>query len=105
MSPHNSKGNPFYAPYEHQDLVAKHADGTGGLPFPFPTLVYLPDEDRYEEAQKLQEGANGVSISGAQVREVYLANGRPLPKWFTRTEMAKILKESHPPYHKQGISI
>jgi sulfate adenylyltransferase len=39
------------------------------------------------------------------VREEYLNNGRPLPAWFTRPEVAEILAESFPPRHKQGVCV
>jgi sulfate adenylyltransferase len=72
---------------------------------PFELVVYLPDEDRYELASKVPEGANVAMISGTQVREDYLAKGVPLPEWFTRKESAQILLEAHPPRHKQGFCI
>ena len=72
---------------------------------PFRMLVYLPDEGRYEEVTKIPAGAVTASISGTQVREDYLQNGRQLPEWFTRPEVAEILAESHPPRHRQGVCI
>jgi sulfate adenylyltransferase len=68
-------------------------------------LVYLPDEDRYEEVSRVPDQAKTASISGTQVREEYLNNGRKLPSWFTRPEVADILSDSYPPRHKQGICI
>ena len=68
-------------------------------------MVYLPDEDRYELASKVPEGAKVSMISGTQVREDYLSKGIPLPEWFTRPESAQILLEAHPPRHKQGFCI
>ena len=44
-------------------------------------------------------------ISGTQVREDYLQKGIPLPEWFTRPEVAKIMAETYPPTHEQGICI
>jgi len=46
-----------------------------------------------------------ASISGTQVREEYLNNGRRLPAWFTRPEVAEILAETNPPRHKQGVCV
>src|SRR5205807_9476636 len=43
------RGRPFYGPYDAQELVARHEAETGVAPLPFSELVYLPDEDRYEE--------------------------------------------------------
>jgi sulfate adenylyltransferase len=39
------------------------------------------------------------------VREEYLDNGRKLPEWFTRPEVAEIMGEIYPPRHKQGVCI
>jgi sulfate adenylyltransferase len=72
---------------------------------PFSELVYLEDEERYEEVSRIPAGAKIASSSGTQVREQYLRNGKKLPEWFTRPEVAEILAESHPPRHRQGVCI
>jgi len=101
----DSTGKPFYGPYDAQELAEKYSDELGVKIIPFKTLVYLPDEGRYEEISKVPKGVRTVSISGTQVREEYLNNGRKLPEWFTRPEVAEILAESYPPRHKQGVCI
>jgi len=101
----DSTGKPFYGPYDAQQLVAKHAEELGITPLPCDELVYLPDEDRYEQVSNLPKGASWSSISGTQVREEYLGGGKLLPKWFTRPEVAEILAESYPPRHRQGVCI
>jgi sulfate adenylyltransferase len=68
-------------------------------------LVYLPEEARYEEISKVEPEAKTASISGTQVREEYLQNGRDLPDWFTRPEVAQILAETYPPRYRQGVCI
>jgi sulfate adenylyltransferase len=72
---------------------------------PFSELVYLPDEDRYEEMSKIPQGTRTATISGTQVREEFLGKGRLLPTWFTRPETAEILAEAYPPRHRQGLCI
>jgi sulfate adenylyltransferase len=101
----DSKGNPFYGPYEAQDMLTQYAEETGVTPVPFEELVYLADEDRYEEKGKIPANARTASISGTQVREEFLAKGKALPEWFTRKETAEILAEVNPPRHKQGVCI
>ena len=101
----DSYGKPFYGPYDAQELVARHADEIGVRMIPFSEMVYLADEDRYEEASRVMAGARTAAISGTQVREDYLHKGRPLPGWFTRPEVADVLAESYPPRHKQGVVI
>lgn len=101
----DSQGNPFYGPYEAQALVAQYADEVGVQPVEFKELVYLSDEERYEETNKVPENASIFTISGTQVRDDYLAKGKILPDWFTRQETAEILQQMYPPRHKQGFCI
>jgi sulfate adenylyltransferase len=72
---------------------------------PFTALSYLPEEDRYVEETEALPGARIFSISGTQVRNEYLANGRLLPAWFTRPETAAILAKMSPPRHKRGFCV
>jgi sulfate adenylyltransferase len=101
----DSKDRPFYGPYDAQELVAKFEGETGVKPVPFSELLYIPEEDRYEESSRIPEGKRTASISGTEVRERYLQRGRQLPDWFTRPEVASILAEAHPPRHGQGFCI
>jgi sulfate adenylyltransferase len=101
----DSAGKPFFGPYDAQALVARHAAEIGVQMVPFHELVYLPDEDRYEEADRVPEGGKLLQLSGTQVRDEYLAKGRPLPEWFTRAETAAILAEMHPPAHERGFCV
>ena len=101
----DSNGKPFYGPYEAQDMLIQYEKETGVHPVPFQELVYLVNEDRYEEKDKVPPGAKIASISGTQVREDYLAKGKTLPEWFTRKETAEILAETNPPRHRQGVCV
>jgi sulfate adenylyltransferase len=102
---HASPGAGFYGPYDAQELVAKHEDEIGVKMIPFKELVYIADEDRYEEASRIPAGAETRSISGTQVRDDFLGAGRALPDWFTRREVADILADSYPPRHRQGFCV
>ena len=101
----DSTGKPFYGPYDAQQMVEKHAEELGVDAVPFQMLVYLPEEDRYEEVHKVTKDTKTASISGTQVREQYLQVGRQLPEWFTRPEVAEILAETYPPRHRQGVCV
>ncbi|HQE93281.1 MAG TPA: bifunctional sulfate adenylyltransferase/adenylylsulfate kinase [Anaerolineae bacterium] len=102
---YDSSGKPFYGPYEAQEMMAQYEDELGVKAVPFQELVYLVDEDRYEEIAKVPPNVQTASISGTQVRDEYLAQGKLLPSWFTRPETAQILMETNPPRHKQGVCI
>ena len=101
----DSTGKPFYGPYDAQEIVEAFADETGVGAARFQELVYLPDEDRYEEAGRVPPGAATASLSGTQARDEYLNKGVRLPAWFTRPEVAEILAESYPPRHAQGVCV
>ena len=101
----DSKGEPFYGPYDAQDLMAEYAEELGVKPVPFLALVYLPEEERYEEISNVNGNVKTANISGTQVREEYLHKGKTLPEWFTRSEVANILSETYPPRHRQGVCL
>jgi sulfate adenylyltransferase len=101
----DSGGKPFYGPYEAQQMMEQYEEEIGVKAVQFQELVYLLDEDRYEEAHKVPPDAKTAFISGTEVRDAYLAKGIPLPTWFTRPETAEILSQVHPPRTKQGLCI
>lgn len=101
----DSNSKPFYGPYDAQELFEKYEHEIGVKMIPFPELVYLPDEQRFEETTRIPTGRSTLSLSGTSVREDYLDRGRPLPDWFTRAEVAEVLSQAHPPRHRQGFCV
>ncbi len=101
----DSTGQPFYGPYDAQELLQRYSAELGVSMVPFREFVYLPDQERYEEVSRIPSGTRTASISGTQVREQYLNQGQTLPPWFTRPEVAEILAETYPPRHRQGVCI
>jgi sulfate adenylyltransferase len=101
----DSHGEPFYGPYEAQEMVEKYQDETGVKGVFFNELVYIAKDDKYVAKEEAPEDAEAKFISGTQVREEYLNKGKELPGWFTRKETADILRDSYPPLHKQGLCI
>ena len=80
-----------------RDLALEFSEELGVKPVPFKMLALSArNEDRYEEVGKVPANAQTASISGTQVRENYLNNGKNLPDWFTRPEVAAILADSYP---------
>lgn len=101
----DSNGKPFYPPYAAQELVEQFSEDIGVNLLPFRELVYLPDEDRYEEETRVPAGTRIVSVSGTEVRNDYLLAGQILPPWLTRPEVAEILASTYPARHKQGFCV
>ncbi|MEE9180924.1 MAG: bifunctional sulfate adenylyltransferase/adenylylsulfate kinase [Vicinamibacteria bacterium] len=100
----DSKGKPFYGPYDAQELLKKHESEVGIEMVPFKMVVYVEDQDAYFPVDEVSEGTRTLSISGTQLRE-RLAGGREIPGWFTFPEVAKELQRTHPPRHKQGFTV
>ncbi len=101
----NSKGKAFYNPAAARDMLKKHGEEIGVKCLPYEEMVYVADEDRYEQVTDVPPNRKVFSISGTQVRDQYLAKGRLLPPWFTRKETAEILNSAYPARHKQGFCI
>ena len=100
-----SAGEPFYGPQSAQEMVQGHQRETGVTMVPLEELVYLPREDRFAEGNRVPEGTETASISPTQMRDDYLAKGRPLPAWFTRPETAAILAHVSPARARQGFCL
>ncbi len=100
----DSTGRALFDPYAAQELVRQHAQEIGIVMVPFREMVYIEDEDRFEEEDKAPIGARVRSLSGSDVRR-HLAEGHPLPAWFTRPETAAILQQAQPPRTAQGFCI
>jgi sulfate adenylyltransferase len=101
----DSNGRPFYGPYEAQESLKQFEQEIGVKMVPFKELVYLLDEDRYDESDRVSPRSKIAAISGTQVRDSYVANGKKLPAWFTRPEIALILSRLSPPLHQKGFCI
>ena len=100
----DSKGQPIYGPYDAQDLMRQHEDELGIRMVPFKLMVYSEDRGGYLPADDLPEGTRTLSISGTELRQ-RLADGRPIPEWFTLPEVVEELRRTHPPRHKSGFTV
>ncbi len=100
----DSRGKPFYGPYDAQELLQQHEDELGVKMVPFKMMVYVEDLDKYVPQDEVPEGARALSISGTELRN-RLAEGREIPNWFTFSEVGRELQKSHPPRHRQGFTV
>jgi sulfate adenylyltransferase len=100
----NSKGEPFYGPYEAQELVAQYAGELGITMLPFSEMVYVPETDSYHPVDEIPAGTKTMTLSGTQLRDI-LRDGTEIPAWFTYPEVAEELRISYPPRSKQGFTI
>ena len=100
----DSAGNPFYGPYDAQELLRAHEDELGVTMVPFKLMVYVQDADAYLPIDEVEKGRRTLNISGTELRE-RLAEGRDIPSWFTFPDVAEELRRSHPPRGRQGFTV
>ena len=100
----DSAGNPFYGPYDAQELLRAHEAELGVAMVPFKLMVYVRDADAYVPIDEVEEGRQTLNISGTDLRE-RLAEGRDVPSWFTFPDVAEELRRSHPPRGRQGFTV
>ena len=101
----DERGKPFYKADAAQKLAKEFEAEIGVKILTFDEMVYLPEENRYEEISKISKNTEFSALSGTEVREEFLYKGKPLPAWFSRPEVAEILAESYPPRFRQGVCL
>ena len=100
----DSSGNPFYGPYDAQELLNEHKDEIGIEIVPFKFMVYTPKDGKYKPLESLEDKDEYLTISGTELRSI-LDKGENIPDWFTYPEVANELKKSRPPLNKRGLTI
>jgi sulfate adenylyltransferase len=64
----NSQGQPFYGPYDAQELVKQHAKEIGIELVTFQMVVYAPKENKYIPMDEVSPGMETLNISGTELR-------------------------------------
>ena len=100
----DASGNPFYGPYDAQDMLQDYTDELGVTMVPFKMMVYVPDSDSYHPVDEVGEGTATLSISGTELRD-RLASGDDIPEWFSYPEVVAELRRTHPQKSKQGFTV
>ncbi|KAH3668234.1 hypothetical protein OGAPHI_001988 [Ogataea philodendri] len=100
----NSKGVPFYGPYDAQELVERFANELEIEVVPFRMVTYLPDESRYAPIDSIPDGTRTLNISGTELRK-RLREGTHIPEWFSYPEVVQILRTAYPPRQTQGFAV
>jgi sulfate adenylyltransferase len=98
----DSRGRPFYRPYEAQELVACHEAELGISMVPFRQMVYVKARDAFVAEEEAPE--EGLAISGTRLRQL-LAKGEELPSWFTLPAVADELRRTFPALPERGFAV
>lgn len=97
-------GEPFYGPYDAQELFKKHAEDLVIEMVPFQMMVYVKEKAEYEPVDQVEKDATVLNISGTEFRR-RLAEGLEIPEWFSYPEVVSELRRTYPPRHKQGFTV
>ncbi len=100
----NSAGEPFYGPYDAQDLFRQYEDEIGITMVPFKMMVYAENRAQYIPADETTDEDKVLNISGTEFRR-RLAEGLEIPDWFSYPNVVAELRKSYPPRHKQGFTV
>ena len=100
----DKKGNPYYGPYDAQQLLLKHENELNIKMVPFKMMVYVEDKEDYMEIDKVSPGMKTNQISGTKFREM-LENGEKIPDWFSYPDVVKELQKAYPIKEKQGFTL
>jgi sulfate adenylyltransferase len=100
----DSHGQPFYGPFEAQQLLEKHQDELGIRIVPFPAMVYAANRDAYLPSTEVTAGDEVRDISGTQLRR-HLHEGSEIPAWYSFPDVVKILRERHPVHAPRGFAL
>jgi len=100
----DSKGQPFYGPYDAQTLLRSFAKELGIEMVEFKMMVYAKEHDAYFPDDKVPAGSTVLNISGTEQRQL-LNEGKDIPEWFTYPEVVAELRQQFPPRIKQGFTV
>ena len=104
--PGNDKnGNPFYGPYEAQELVQSFENELDIKMVMFKMVGYHKIKKKYVSLDDPDINKNDIMfISGTQLREK-LNSGEDIPEWFTYSDITEELRKTYPPKLNRGFTI
>ena len=100
----NSAGDPFYGPYDAQELFRQHEAEIGIEMVPFKHMVYVQERAQYEPADEIKGDVTVLNIPGTELRHS-LSEGLDIPEWFSFPEVVTELRRTRPPRHEQGFTV
>jgi sulfate adenylyltransferase len=100
----DSNGQPFYGPYDAQELFKEHEEELDITMVPFQLMVYVEDRAEYVPVDETKPDEKVLNISGTEFRR-RLAEGLEIPDWFSYPKVVEELRRSYPPRHKQGFTV
>ncbi len=97
-------GNPFYGPYDAQELYKQHEEELDITMVPFKMMVYVENKAEYVSADETEPTDKVLNLSGTEFRR-RLREGLDIPEWFSYPSVVEELRKAHPPKHMQGFTV
>jgi sulfate adenylyltransferase len=97
-------GEPFYGPYDAQELFRQHERELDITMVPFKEVVYVENKAEYLAADEIEPGDKVLNLSGAEFRR-RLREDLEIPEWFSFPKVIDELRRAHPPKHEQGFTV
>jgi sulfate adenylyltransferase len=97
-------GNPFYGPYDAQELYKQHDAELDITMAPFKTVGYVENKAEYLPVDETEPTDTVLELSGTEFLR-RLHEGLEIPEWFSYPKVIEELRRAHPAKHKQGFTI
>ena len=97
-------GEPFYGPFEAQELYLQHEEELDITMVPFKTMVYVENKAEYLFDDETDPGDKVMSLSSTEFRR-RLNEGLEIPKWVSYPKVVEELRRAYPPKDKQGFTV
>ena len=98
------RGQPFYGPYQAQELFSQHEKEMDISLVPFQQMVYVEDRAQYIPLDETTPDMRIKTLTGTEFRR-RLNEGLEIPEWFSYPEIIAELRKRYPPRHKQGMTL
>jgi len=98
------KGEPFYGPYDAQELYLQYEEELDITMVPFKTMVYVENKAQYLFDDETDPGDKVLSMSGSEFRR-RLNEGLEIPQWVSYPKVVEELRRAYPPKDKQGFTV
>ncbi len=103
--PGNDKdGNPFYGPYDAQELFKRHEEELDISMVPFKMMVYVENKAEYVPIDETEKDDKVLNLSGTEFRR-RLNEGLEIPEWFSYPKVVAELRRGRPPKYAQGFTV
>jgi sulfate adenylyltransferase len=108
-SDHAGPGNdrndePFYGPYDAQELFKQYEEELDITMVPLMQMVYVENKAEYLPLDETKPADKIISLSDTEFRR-RLREGLEIPEWFSYPKVVEELRRAHPPKHEQGFTV